>query len=175
VRPSTAPPQTPDIKRPPESLRLLVEPALDAAAGEGADRSLEPGATSSGHGAVPGFVPAQYAPILVRAAQRSNVSAAPLAAQLYAGSGFNPFAISPAGARGIAEFMPGTARACGLSNPLDATDKIDAQAHLMRPAAGVQPGPARARRLQRRARGGGGCGCIPTTARRRATSPASSA
>ena len=43
-----------------------------------------------------------------------------LAAQLYAESGFNPFARSPAGAQGIAQFMPGTARAYGLREPFDA-------------------------------------------------------
>ena len=48
------------------------------------------------------------------AAQRWNVSAALLSAQLYAESNFNPFARSPAGAQGIAQFMPGTARGYGL-------------------------------------------------------------
>ena len=45
----------------------------------------------------------------LRAAARWNVSAALLAAQLMAESNFNPFAVSPAGAQGIAQFMPGTA------------------------------------------------------------------
>jgi soluble lytic murein transglycosylase-like protein len=46
-------------------------------------------------------------------------------------SNFNPFAVSPAGARGIAQFMPGTASAYGLGDPFDAPAAIDAQAHLM--------------------------------------------
>jgi hypothetical protein len=79
-----------------------------------------------------GFVPAQYAPVIARAAQRWNVAGALLAAQLYAESGFNPFARSTAGAQGIAQFMPGTARAYGVANPFDAADAIDGQAHLMR-------------------------------------------
>ena len=81
---------------------------------------------------LPAFVPREYAPLLARAAQRWNVSAALLAAQLYAESNFNPFAVSDAGAQGIAQFMPGTARALGLENPVDAELAIDAQAHLMR-------------------------------------------
>jgi soluble lytic murein transglycosylase-like protein len=81
---------------------------------------------------VPSFVPDRYAPVLARAAQRWNVSAALLAAQLYAESNFNPFAVSPAGAQGIAQFMPGTAQALGLDDPFDAEQAIDAQAHLMR-------------------------------------------
>ena len=70
--------------------------------------------------------------MLARAAQRWNVSAALLAAQIYAESNFNPFAQSPAGAQGIAQFMPGTAEAMGLDDPFDAGEAIDAQAHLMR-------------------------------------------
>ena len=46
-------------------------------------------------------------------------------------SNFNPFAVSPAGAAGIAQFMPATAAAYGLDDPFDAEAAIDAQAHLM--------------------------------------------
>jgi soluble lytic murein transglycosylase-like protein len=46
-------------------------------------------------------------------------------------SNFNPFAVSPAGAQGIAQFMPATAAAYGLGDPFDAEAAIDAQAHLM--------------------------------------------
>jgi DNA-binding transcriptional MocR family regulator len=66
------------------------------------------------------------------AAIRWNVSAKLLAAQLYAESTFNPFAVSRAGAQGIAQFMPETARGIGLDDPFDAERAIDAQAHLMR-------------------------------------------
>ena len=83
-------------------------------------------------GSLPSFVPAQYAAPLARAAQRWNVSAALLGAQLLAESNFNPFARSPAGAAGIAQFMPATARAMGLRDRFDAAASIDAQAHLMR-------------------------------------------
>jgi Transglycosylase SLT domain/D-alanyl-D-alanine carboxypeptidase len=80
---------------------------------------------------MPTFVPERFAPAISRAAQRWNVGAALLAAQLYAESNFNPFATSPAGAQGIAQFMPATAAAYGLRNPFDARAAIDAQAHLM--------------------------------------------
>ena len=90
------------------------------------------GAAPTSHGAVPGFVPERFAPILRDAAQRWNVSAKLLAAQLYAESGFNPFAVSRAGAQGIAQFMPATARAFGLQNPFDPEQAIHAQARFMR-------------------------------------------
>ena len=111
--------------------------------------------SASGRGMVrarsPIFVPERFAGAISRAAQRWNVSAALISAQLYAESNFNPFAQSPAGAQGIAQFMPGTARSYGLSNPFDADAAIDAQAHLMRDLlARFASGPARARRVQRR-------------------------
>jgi hypothetical protein len=81
---------------------------------------------------LPSFVPPRFALALGRAAQRWNVSAALLAAQLYAESNFNPFASSPAGAQGIAQFMPATARAYGLADPFDADAGIDAQGRMMR-------------------------------------------
>lgn len=99
--------------------------------------TLDAGSTSVGFGGdgragLPSFVPPAFAAPIAAAAQRWNVSAALLAAQLYAESGFNPSAVSPAGAQGIAQFMPGTARSLGLDDPFDATKAIGAQAHLMR-------------------------------------------
>jgi hypothetical protein len=123
-------------------------------------RSAPPRA--DGRSAVPAYVPAAYRGTLVRAASRWNVSSALLAAQLYVESGFNPFAVSPAGARGIAQFMPGTARAYGLRDPFDPHRSIDAQARLMRDLlrqfasvslalAAYNAGPAPVSR----------CGCVP--------------
>jgi hypothetical protein len=133
--------------------------------------TLNAGSTSVGYssrgdgeasGALPDFVPSAFAPAIAHAAQRWSVSGALLAAQLYEESHFNPFARSPAGAQGVAQFMPGTAAAYGLADPVDAARAIDAQAHLMRDllrAFGAVPlalaaynaGPAPVR----------ACGCIP--------------
>jgi hypothetical protein len=112
---------------------------------------------------IPSFVPAQFAAPLARAAQRWNVSAALLAAQIMAESNFNPFARSGAGALGISQFMPATAAALGLRDPLDAAASIDAQAHLMRnllrrfgsvplALAAYNAGPAAV----------AACGCVPS-------------
>ncbi len=94
-------------------------------AGAGADGALA-GATG-----LPAFVPARFRAPLLHAATRWNVSASLLAAQLMAESNFNPFASSPAGAQGIAQFIPSTAAAYGLRDPFDPVEAIDAQAHLM--------------------------------------------
>jgi hypothetical protein len=127
------------------------------------------GRPGDGRSAVPSFVPAAYAAPIARAASRWNVSASLLAAQIYAESGFNPFAVSPAGARGIAQFMPGTAQAYGLRDPFDAAAAIQAQARLMRDLlrrfgtvplalAAYNAGPGAV----------SGCGCIPPYAETRA-------
>ncbi len=107
-------------------------------------------------------MPARFAAPISAAAQRWNISAAWLAAQLYAESNFNPFAVSPTGAQGIAQFEPGTASAYGLGDPFDAARAIDAQGHLMRDLlrqfgsvplalAAYNAGPGAVAR----------CGCIP--------------
>jgi transglycosylase-like protein with SLT domain/D-alanyl-D-alanine carboxypeptidase-like protein/putative Flp pilus-assembly TadE/G-like protein len=80
---------------------------------------------------LPSFVPGQFRDPIMRSAGRWNVSAGLLAAQLMAESGFNPRAVSPAGAQGIAQFMPSTAAGYGLGDPFDPVAAIDAQAHLM--------------------------------------------
>jgi soluble lytic murein transglycosylase-like protein len=74
------------------------------------------------------FVPARFREPILRSAARWNVSAGLIAAQLLVESNFNPNAVSPAGAQGIAQFMPGTAAAYGLRDPFDPGQAIDAQA-----------------------------------------------
>jgi soluble lytic murein transglycosylase-like protein len=80
---------------------------------------------------LPNFVPARYRQPILRSAARWGVPAALMAGQLMAESGFDPNAGSPAGAQGIAQFMPSTAAAYGLTNPFDPVAAIDAQGHLM--------------------------------------------
>ena len=84
-----------------------------------------------GGATLPTFVPSRFRDPLLDAAAHWNVSAALLAAQLMAESNFNPFAVSPAGAQGIAQFIPSTAASYGLDDPFDPVAAIDAQAHLM--------------------------------------------
>jgi len=80
---------------------------------------------------LPSFVPAEFRDPILRAATHWNVSAALLAGQLMAESNFDPYAGSPAGAQGIAQFIPSTAAAYGLRDPFDPVEAIDAEAHLM--------------------------------------------
>jgi hypothetical protein len=105
-------------------------PAPCSAAGNALGPDGQDAGTGSGTG-LPDFVPGPYRAPILRSASRWNVSPGLLAAQLMAESGFDPRAVSPAGALGIAQFMPATARSYGLRDPFDPIASIDAQAHLM--------------------------------------------
>jgi soluble lytic murein transglycosylase-like protein len=131
-----------------------------ASVGFGRPSGAGPG--GDGRSSVPSFVPARFRDAIARAAQRWNVGAALLSAQIYAESNFNPFARSPAGAQGIAQFMPGTAAAYGLRDPFDAARAIDAQAHLMRDLLGRFGSVPLALAAYNAGPGAvAGCGCIP--------------
>ena len=94
-----------------------------------------------GRSAVPDFVPERYAGVIGRAAQRYNVSSTLLSAQLYAESGFNPFAVSSAGAQGAqgagtpaaGATMPAAAGP-GSPTPYEADIQAAAQRHGLDPS-----------------------------------------
>jgi hypothetical protein len=110
---------------------LTTGPPPCSAAGNRVTGAGVEGTPGSAPASLPSFVPGRFRDPLLRAAARWNVSAALLAAQLMAESNFNPFAVSPAGAQGIAQFIPSTAASYGLRDPFDPVEAIDAQAHLM--------------------------------------------
>ncbi|PTS86433.1 hypothetical protein DBR00_02440 [Pseudomonas sp. HMWF032] len=75
-----------------------------------------------------------YRALYAAAGERYGVSPSVLEEQGFHESSWNPKAVSDAGARGIAQFMPGTGPAYGLVNPEDYEDpakSIDAQARYM--------------------------------------------
>ena len=84
-------------------------------------------------------VPAEYRGFIEQAAEDCpGLPAEVLAAQLQQESGFNPTAVSLAGAQGIAQFMPGTwaawgrdANGNGLASPFEPADAINAQGRFM--------------------------------------------
>lgn len=84
-------------------------------------------------------VPAEYRDALAAAAGRCEAVSGPvLAAQIEAESGWNPAAVSSAGAQGISQFMPSTWQTWGkdysgdgTADPFDPTDAIGSQADYM--------------------------------------------
>jgi hypothetical protein len=114
----------------------VAGPAPSSSAGEAGGLGAAVPGVGVGDGALsgqslPSFVPTEFRDPILRSAARWNVSPALMAGQLMAESGFDPNAGSPAGAQGIAQFMPGTAASYGLTDPYDPVAAIDAEAHLM--------------------------------------------
>lgn len=85
---------------------------------------------SIGQGLING-TPKQYASLISQAAKQYNVPERLLSALLKQESGFNPKAVSSAGALGIAQFMPATAKGFGI-DPLDPNQAIPAAAKYLR-------------------------------------------
>lgn len=89
---------------------------------------------ASGTAGISARVPAStpYADLINGAAARTGVPGELLAAVAKQESGFNPRAVSPAGARGLMQLMPGTARGLGVENSFDPAQAIDGGARLLR-------------------------------------------
>lgn len=98
--------------------------------GCGADTA---GAPAAGGEAVtvPSWVPTELRATVGSAAAANGLQPALLAALLRAESGFDPRAVSPVGAQGIAQFMPSTAAGMGLRDPFDPGQAIPAAARLL--------------------------------------------
>ncbi len=88
----------------------------------------DPPATNTVMGQV--TVPAQFVTTIESAAAANGIPASLLAALVSHESGFNPNAVSSAGAEGIAQFMPATAQGMGV-NPFDSTSAINGAAKLL--------------------------------------------
>ena len=66
----------------------------------------------------------RYSPIIDSASRSHGVDAALVHAVVAAESGYNPSAVSRAGARGIMQLMPDTAKRFGVQNIMDPTENI---------------------------------------------------
>jgi peptidoglycan DL-endopeptidase CwlO len=102
-----------DVGKPSVIRRVLPEQATATAAASG--------------GALAG-VP--YADLFSRAASRYGVDASLLAAVASQESSFNASAVSPAGAQGLMQFMPATAKGLGV-NAMDPSSAIDGAARYL--------------------------------------------
>ena len=73
-----------------------------------------------------------YAGLFEAAGQKYGVSPALLSAVARQESGYDARAVSPAGAQGLMQLMPGTAHGLGVTNAFDPTQAVDGAAHLLR-------------------------------------------
>ncbi len=97
--------------------------------GEGVGIDSGPGRASIA--ALPAWVPSGLRAVVATSATANGLSPTLLAALLRAESGFDPRAVSPAGAQGIAQFMPATAAGLGLRDPFDPAQAIPAAGRLL--------------------------------------------
>jgi soluble lytic murein transglycosylase-like protein len=99
------------------------------AADWGATTDVSGTATAGGSSALPAGVP--YRDLISAAAKRHDVDPALLAGLIRQESGFNASAGSAAGAQGLTQLMPATARGLGVSNPLDPAQSIEGGAKYL--------------------------------------------
>lgn len=97
----------------------------------GCGEGSAPGAAAEAAGGLPAWVPAGLREPVASAAIANGLAPTLLAALLRTESGFDGRAVSPAGAQGIAQFMPATARGMGLRDPFDPAAAIPAAARLL--------------------------------------------
>jgi soluble lytic murein transglycosylase-like protein len=82
---------------------------------------VEPGMGQAG-GLLPSSTP--FRDLIESTAAEHGIPSALIAALIQAESGFNPNAISPAGAKGLMQLMDGTAAGLGVSDPFDPAQNI---------------------------------------------------
>ena len=119
-----------DVYRTPTAIRRILPDTPSAtAAAAGAPAATTPAAATRLAGA--GRAEAAYAPLFAAAGAKHGISPALLTAVARAESGFNPSAKSPAGAQGLMQFMPATAKGLGV-DPWNPASAIDGAARLLK-------------------------------------------
>ncbi len=107
------------IDRPIASIRRIVNDGFASSIGGGISA------------ATPSATEAQYQPFFQQAGQANGIDPDLLAAVAAVESNFNPTAISPAGAQGLMQFMPGTAAELGV-DPFDPASAASGAARYLR-------------------------------------------
>jgi len=108
------------------ALRSMVGQAKRADAANAGART-----TASGSGHASGGI-SPYDGIIDRAAARNGLDPALIGAVVRQESGFRADAVSPAGAQGLMQLMPSTAKELGVADPFDPRENVEGGARLLR-------------------------------------------
>ena len=110
-----------------------ADPAANAAAAAASPLGLAVNGASGVGNAAPGSVTGvPFADEINAAAARHKLDPTLLAGLIRQESNFNPGAVSPAGARGLTQLMPGTAAALGVRDSSDPVQAIEGGARYLR-------------------------------------------
>lgn len=115
-----------DVYKTPSSIRRVLPEQSTAAVG--------PARALASTSALPPGTP--YAALFTQAGRANGVNPALLAAVAQQESGFNARAVSPAGARGLMQLMPGTAAGLGVRDSFDPAQAVNGAARLLKDLIG---------------------------------------
>jgi len=113
-------------EKPSHIRRIIPDSTVSTTASIAATSTLATAGSSPAMAAAP----AAYRTLFVQAGRRYQVSPDLLAGVAKIESGFNPSAVSPAGARGLMQIMPGTAKGLGV-DPMKPAEAVDGAARLL--------------------------------------------
>ncbi|GAB7049787.1 hypothetical protein JCM9534A_49130 [Catenuloplanes indicus JCM 9534] len=113
----------------PSTIRRVID---ESAATGPVSAAAVPGLRAAALGTSASLSGVPYADLFTQAAAKHGVPAKLLAAVAKVESGYNPRAVSPAGAQGLMQLMPSTARGLGVDNAFDPKQAIEGAAKLLK-------------------------------------------
>lgn len=118
-----------DVYETPSMIRRVVSGSTESSSLSAATAAIS-GNGAAGSSPAMAAAPATYRTLFRQAGQRYGVSPDLLAAVAQTESSFRPRAVSPAGARGLMQLMPATARGLGV-DPMNPAQAVDGAARLL--------------------------------------------